>query len=113
MLKYSSKAFTLIELMAVVAIIAIVLAIALQNYLTSSATSKKTVCINNLKQIDAAIDQWAMENKISSGTQSTEDVYDYVKGGKPKCPSGGLYTLYSVDSIPQVGCSLEDEGHRL
>lgn len=101
------------EILVVLAIIAIALAIAIPNYLKSSTTSKKTVCINNLKQIDAAIDQWAIGNNASSGTQPTEDVYNYVKAGKPRCPSGGTYTLYPVDSIPQVRCSREEEGHIL
>lgn len=113
MLKYFQKAFTLVEIMIVVAIIAIIFAIALPNYLTSSSLSKKTICINNLKQIDSAIDQWAAENGISNGTEPAKDVYNYVKGGKPACPSGGVYTLYPVGNNPQVGCSLENEGHKL
>ncbi|MDD5495480.1 MAG: prepilin-type N-terminal cleavage/methylation domain-containing protein [Candidatus Omnitrophica bacterium] len=109
----SLTGFTLVEIMIVVAIIAIIIAIALPNYLKTSTVSKKTICINNLKQIDAAIDQWAMENDIPKGAQATEEVYDYVNGSRITCPSGGVYTLHSVGSKPQVTCSLENEGHKL
>lgn len=111
------KAFTLVEIMVVVAIIAIILAIALPNYLTSGTTSKKTACINNLKQIDAAVDQWAIDYNVSTGSlpnsQQEEEIYSYVKGGKPNCPSGGTYTIYQVGVKPQVRCSLENEDHKL
>jgi prepilin-type N-terminal cleavage/methylation domain-containing protein len=86
MLKSPHKAFTLIEILIVVAIIGTILAIALPNYFKSGAISKKAICINNLKQIDAAIDQWAAESGISPATGPTEDIYNYVKSGKPKMP---------------------------
>jgi prepilin-type N-terminal cleavage/methylation domain-containing protein len=114
MYKYCRKGFTLIEIVIVLAIVAVILAIALPNYLTSGSKSKKTICINNLKLIDAAIDQWAMENNIPDGADPSDDIYSYIKGKKPECPSGGEYTLYPVGSKPQVRCSLEDaEDHRL
>ena len=117
MIRRHSSGFSLVEIMIAVAIIGILLAIALTSYLKSSKTSQKTVCIANLERIDAAIDQWAIENNIPAGTavsESEEKIYDdYVKGGKPKCPMGGEYTLYTVGVKPQVTCSKEDEGHKL
>ena len=112
------KAFTLIEIMVVVVVIAIILAIAIPNYLKSGKTAQKTVCIANLERIDSALDQWVIDNHTSPGTVLSEseegDLYkNYVKGGKPKCPSGGEYTLHEVGSKPQVTCSHEDEGHKL
>lgn len=114
----SHKAFTLVELMVVVVILAIILAIALPNYLKSGKNSQKTVCIANLERIDSAIDQWVLDNHISPGTviaESDEEIIysNYVKGGKPKCPSGGVYTIHAVGSKPQVTCSRENEGHQL
>ena len=106
--------FTLIEIMIVVAIIAIILAIAFPNYLKIGSISKKAICINNLKTIDTAIGQWAMENSVTDGVMPTDDIYNYIKNKtKLFCPSGGEYTLYPVGANPQVTCSSESEGHKL
>ena len=114
MMILSRKGFTLIEIMIALAIIAILLAIAIPNYLMTGSISKKTICINNLKQIDAAIDRWAMENNKSDGIMPTDEIYDYVKNpAKVPCPSGGGYTLYPVGNKPQVTCNFESEGHKL
>lgn len=112
------RAFTLVELMIVTAVIAIILAIAVPNYIKSGKTSQRTVCIANLEKIDSAIDQWVLDNHTPPGTVLSEseeaEVYtNYVKGGKPKCPSGGAYTIHVVGTKPQVTCSHEDEGHKL
>ncbi len=113
----SRKAFTLVEIMIVVAIVAIILAVALPNYLKSGKTSAKNICISNLKQIDGAIEQWALDHDIAPGTypssQQEEEIYGYIKEGKPKCTSGGEYTIHAIGSNPQVACSREDEGHKL
>ncbi len=111
---FPRKGFTLVEIILVVAVIAILLAIAIPNYLKVRTSSKKTVCINNLKQIDSAIDQWAMENNIPEGTTPGDEIDIYLKKGtRPTCPAGGQYTIYSVGTKPQVTCSLEADGHKL
>lgn len=116
--KKSNTGFTLVEIMIVVAVIGIILAIVLPNYIKSGRAVHKTVCIANLEKIDGAIDQWAIENHIASGTTMSssdeEDIYNnYMKGNKPKCPSRGEYTLHTVGVKPQVTCSKESEGHKL
>ncbi len=111
---FPRRGFTLVEVIIVVAVIAILLAISVPNYLKTRTISKKVVCINNLKQIDAAIDQWSMENNVPDGAAPPDEIYHYIKKEtKPVCPSGGVYTVYSVGSKPQVTCSLESEGHKL
>ncbi|MFA5142827.1 MAG: prepilin-type N-terminal cleavage/methylation domain-containing protein [Candidatus Omnitrophota bacterium] len=112
------KGFTLIEIMIVVAIIAIALAIAIPNFFRISAVSKQTVCINNLRKITAAVEQWAIDNNIASGANITttqeSDIYSsYLRGGKPKCPSGGDYLLNPVGTNPQAQCTYEEEGHKI
>ena len=111
------RGFTLVEIMIVVAVLAILLSVAIPNYIKSGNTSSRNMCISNLRQIDSAMEQWAMDNGISAGTVpfgSQEDaIYDYVEGGKPACPAKGEYTLHAVSSNPQVTCSREDTGHKL
>ena len=55
--------FTLVEIMIVVAIIGLLAAIAIPNFIKARTTSQKNACINNLRQVDGAIQQWALENK--------------------------------------------------
>jgi hypothetical protein len=76
-----------------------------------STSSPKHACINNLRQIDGAKEQFALENKLSAGARVTEiEVAQYLKGQTvPKCPSGGKYSLGKIDEPP--GCSVR--GHTL
>ena len=117
MTKYPHKGYTLVEIMIVVSIIAAIVAIILPNYLKASRTSARNVCINNLKQIDGAVERWALDYNIPSGivpsSSQEEEVYGYIESGMPRCPSGGVYTIHAVGSKPQVTCSREDEGHVL
>lgn len=68
-------------------------------------------CINNLRQIDAAKQQWALENeKDTDAVPAAEDLQPYLKDGIfPVCPSGGTYTINAVGYDP--GCSIS--GHTL
>ena len=115
---FNRKGFSLIEIMIVVAIIAIALSIAIPNFFRMTTISKKTVCINNLRKITAAVEQWAIDNNMPSGTtineQQEDEIYNnYLRGGKPTCPSGGQYVINSVGANPQVQCTDEDEGHKI
>jgi len=97
--------FTLVEIMIVVAIIGLLAAIAIPNFVKARQTSQQNACINNLRQIDGAVQQWALENKASSGqTVSITAVQPYIKldrtGNIPACPAGGTYTTSTVSSNP-------------
>ena len=112
----SNRAFTLAEIMITLFIISVIFAIATHGYVKSNTAARKTICIANLKEIDSAIDQWVLENHISIGTSIPafeEEIYsNYVKGKRPKCPTGGEYIFGTVGGKPQVTCSLEsEEGH--
>jgi prepilin-type N-terminal cleavage/methylation domain-containing protein len=94
--------FTLVEIMIVVAIIGLLAAIAIPNFVRARNTAQKNACINNLRQIDGAKQQWAIENrKVDTATPGTADVELYIKNNKyPTCPAGGTYTIAAVNTDP-------------
>ena len=105
--------FTLVEIMIVVGIIGLLVAIALPNFIRSRATSQQNACINNLRQINSAVEQWAMEHGQAAGSPAPDmqnDLTPYVQlnsnSSIPNCPAGGTYTVYNISAVPQVSCSL-------
>jgi prepilin-type N-terminal cleavage/methylation domain-containing protein len=104
--------FTLVEIMIVVAIIGLLAAIAIPNFIRARAKSQQNACINNLRQIDAAINEWALENGQTTGATvaSVATVSAYIKlnsnSSVPGCPAGGTYSTSSVGATPQVSCTL-------
>ena len=107
--------FTLVEIMIVVAIIGLLAAIAIPNFVKARKTAQKNACINNLRQIDGAKEQWALENKATTGAVPTEgDLYGtdkYIKT-PPVCPGGGTYSINNMATKPT--CSLgPTEDHTL
>ena len=116
MLQIKDRAgYTLVELMVAVIIIGVLASIALPNYYKTRVGTRRGICMNNLRQIEAAVDRWVFENDIDEGyvvTQGDEDdIYSYLKNGKPECPAHGTYTISAVGSYPAVSCSIE--GHQL
>ena len=104
------KGFTLVEIMIVVAIIGLLAAIAIPNFVKARSTAQKTACIANLKQIQGAIQVWALDKgKGDVDTVTGPDLWgdgttpgDYIKK-EPKCPSdptGASYTIVDVGSEP-------------
>ena len=71
----------------------------------------RNTCINNLRQIDGAKQQWALEkNKPGDAVPTVKNLLPYLKGGVfPACPDGGTYFINSVDAVPT--CSVA--GHAL
>lgn len=112
--------FTLVEIMIVVAIIGLLAAIAIPNFIKARQVSQKNACIANLKQIDGAINTWALENNKSNGDDPNGFLTDifgptqYIKT-TPVCPANGAYTYLVVGSTEgHVNCSLSaTEGHTL
>ena len=105
------KGFTLVEIMIVVAIIGLLAAIAIPNFVKARSTAQKNACIANLKQIQGSKQVWAIDaNKTGADTATWNDlVPDYIKK-QPSCPAGGTYTIDIVDNDP--ACSYAN-GHTL
>ena len=81
-------------------------------FIRARSTSATLPCVNNLRQIDAAKNQWALEHhKKSQDTLTWNDLRPYFPArwtnGMPICPDGGTYTLGRVGESPR--CSLGDK----
>jgi len=100
--------FTLVEIMIVVAIIALLAAIAVPGFLRARKRSQASKILNDLRMIDAAVDQYAIEtNRTTGNTVGTVDWTNYVKKGSILYNTGAnlfgtAYGPQTVDSIPQV-----------
>ena len=104
MMKQTSRqlrGFTLVEIMIVVLIIGILLAIALPNYAHARADSRYHAILDNLRRIDAAKEEWAMDNsKTPTDVPSLTDlVPNYIENGLSG-PISGTYVPNAMDGQP-------------
>jgi len=95
--------FTLVEIMIVVAIIGLLAAIAIPNFVKARSLSQKNACIENLRQIFYAKATWALETRQSSSVVPTDaDLFGpslYIRE-KPVCPASGDYEILAMDTKP-------------
>jgi prepilin-type N-terminal cleavage/methylation domain-containing protein len=103
--------FTLVEIMIVVAIIALLAAIAVPGFLRARKRSQASKILNDLRMIDAAVDQYAIEtNRTTNFSVPSSDWIKYVKKDSilyntGKSLFGTDYGTQAVDTIPQVPTS--------
>ena len=114
--------FTLVEIMIVVAIIGLLAAIAIPNFVRARTTSQQNACINNLRQLDGAKQQWALEKKApQTGTPNLSDIQPYLgrgtNGTAPTCPADSQstfatsYTINDLQTPP--ACQINTNTHVL
>jgi prepilin-type N-terminal cleavage/methylation domain-containing protein len=105
--------FTLVEIMIVVAIIGLLAAIAIPNFVKARRTSQTNACINNLRQIDGAKQQWALETKATANTAPSDaNIAPYIgrdvtaatlTAAGCVCPVSGTYGINALDVAPTCG----------
>ncbi len=111
----TKRGFTLVEIMIVVAIIGLLAAIAIPNFIQARTKAQTNTCIANLKQIQGAISLWALDaGKKDSDTVAMDNlVPTYIKA-TPYCPLDSAkagYTLTTVATAP--ACPSDPTNHKL
>ena len=117
--KASLLAFTIGEFIIFIGAAAFLGLLLWQNRLVSHHGSPANDCINNLRQLDAAANQFALEHHLTNGDRINfpADLTPYIKlnslGNIPPCPMGGTYHLARVGKTPTCTLSTAKPAHVL
>jgi competence protein ComGC len=86
-----------LNVLLIISLLLVGTAIIVPSFMKSRETSCQNSCINNLRQIEAGKEQWALENAMETGHPVVvSEVNAYIKGGEPICPAGARYTYNAV-----------------
>ena len=107
----TASAFTLVEILIVLAVIGLLLTVVIPNYTRARTATQRRICIKNLQEIDGAKQQWAIENRRIDGARvRAADIQPYLSGQRmPTCPAKGKYFVRSIGQDPT--CTLDFLGH--
>lgn len=114
--------FTLIEIMIVAALVGLLAALAIPNFVRARVSSQRNVCINNLRQIDAAKQEWAFDSRVPvTATPTAADIQPYLgrglSGNLPTCPADAAQrfaTSYLINSLQLLPtCRIVPSSHAL
>ena len=107
------KGFTLVEVMIVAAIIGLILAIAIPNFVKARETAQQNVCVQNMRQIMTATQVWSIDlKKAGTDVPTTGDLVDNYMRKWPACPkSGAAYEPQAVSANPV--CPTDPVNHHL
>ena len=108
MSKSPKKSFTqkVVAAIVVILLVGIIVVIVIPNFIRMKYETAANACVNNLRQIEGAKEQWALENnKHSNDIPTSAEIAVYLKDDKlPLCPAGGTYTIGNLDENPK--CSI-------
>lgn len=119
-IRRNTKGFTLVEIMIVVAIIGLLAAIAVPNFVQARSQTRKNGCVNNLRQIDQAKQTWAIDNnKTDTDTPDAAAISTYLKGTTAAvwCPLDDAktfatsYTIGDMQTLPV--CQKDANTHKI
>jgi hypothetical protein len=108
-----SRKTKIVIAVSVIACVLVVLAI--PNFIHVPSRAQGNFCINNLRMIDSAKKQWALENNKTNGDVTWKDLRPYIGHGPelqmPECPGGGVYIVGKLGELPK--CSIGGPDHAL
>ena len=108
-MKTDGKGLTLIEVLIVLLIISVLLVIAFPNWITVRENARLRACAANMKKIETAVEQFAIDHKLS-GDDPPPNIDQLFSDGYfktlPTCPSGGKYTIEGNITMYEIKCDV-------